>query len=140
MDTSDVHQPIPRAGRILVVAAVLCIAPGAGWVALSGGSPIDGPLVIGSLVTTAPLFYREAAAFTTACLATGWGLLTVSLLGALGGLFVLAPAGIVLLSAASRSRPRPHLLPLLLGILVAASTIGLIGWVVAEPWIAPFFQ
>ncbi|GAA1406769.1 hypothetical protein GCM10009639_54950 [Kitasatospora putterlickiae] len=133
-------RSVPRAGRVLAVAATLCGAPAVLWVVLVGGSLIDGPLVLGSLGAAAPLLARDATAFRTACLVFGWGLLAVSVLGALIGLFVLAPAGVVLLTAASRARPEPRCLPLLLGTLVATATLGFAGWRFGTTSIAPYFQ
>ncbi|MFB7618069.1 hypothetical protein [Kitasatospora sp. NPDC056181] len=140
METSSVRRSVPRAGRVLAVAAALCAAPAVAWVVLVGGSLIDGPLVLGSLAATAPLFARDAAGFRRVCLATGWGLLAVSVLGFLFALFVLAPAGVVLLAAASRSRPEPRRLPLLIGALTASVTLGFAGWAAGAVWIAPYFQ
>ncbi|MEV7941925.1 hypothetical protein AB0O82_38145 [Kitasatospora sp. NPDC088264] len=140
METLSVHRSVPRAGRVLAVAAALCAAPAVVWVILVGGSLIDGPLVLGSLAAAAPLFARDAVNFRTACLVFGWGLLAVSALGTPFGLFVLAPAGVVLLTAASRARPEPRRLPLLLGALVATATLGFAGWAAGTIWIAPYFQ
>lgn len=137
---SATRRRVPRAARVLAVLAVVCAAPALAWVVVVGGSFIDGPLVLGSLATAVPLFTRDAATFRTACLATGWAVLVLSALGFLFGLFALTPAGIVLLTAGSRSHPGPRRLPLLVGGLVSATALGLAGWVIGQSWVAPYFR
>nr|BEK71090.1 hypothetical protein KPHV_83170 [Kitasatospora purpeofusca] len=137
METLSVGRPVPRAGWVLAVAAALCAAPvlvlGVLWVKTLVGLP----LILLSLAAAAPLLSQDCTDFRPACLVFGWGLLAVSVLGAVLGLFVLAPSGIVLLTAASRARPEPRRLPLLIGALVATATLGFIGWAVGTVWIAP---
>ncbi|MEV7188240.1 hypothetical protein [Kitasatospora sp. NPDC093102] len=140
METASARRRVPRTARVLAVLAMLCTAPALAWAAGGDKSFIGDPLVFGSLVTTAPLFTRDADTFRTACRLTGWGVLAFSALGFLSGLFLLTPAGIVFLAAGSRSRPEPRRLPLLVGGLVTAATLGFAGWMIGEIWIAPYFQ
>ncbi|MGW3181683.1 hypothetical protein ACWDD9_20650 [Kitasatospora sp. NPDC001119] len=140
VDTSGVCRPVPRAARVLVVLAMLCTAPALVWAAASGGTFLDGPLMLGSLVTPVPLLARSADNFRAACRVTGWGVLALSAVGFLFGLFVLAPVGIVLLAAASRSCPGSRRLPLLVGTLVPVVTLGLAGWVFGPLLIGPYFR
>ncbi|MER7585647.1 hypothetical protein [Kitasatospora sp. NPDC097691] len=134
------RRPVPRAARVLVVLAIPCAAPAMGWLVFSHGTVIDGPLMLGPLMTAAPQFARAADDFRTACLVNGWGLLGIGGIGFIFGLFVLMPAGIVLLAAASPTRPRPRRFPVLVGGVVSAVTLGLAGWVLGPVWIGPYFQ
>ncbi|MFD7416553.1 hypothetical protein ACFVZ3_31250 [Kitasatospora purpeofusca] len=105
-------------------------------------SLIGMPLILGSLAAAVPLLARDCTDFRPACLVFGCGLLALPFLSVLFGIFtlVLAPAGIVLLTAASCTRPEPGRLPLLIGTLVSATTLGFAGWTIGIPWIAPYFQ
>ncbi|WP_435652062.1 hypothetical protein [Kitasatospora purpeofusca] len=98
------------------------------------------PLILGSLAAAVPLLARDCTDFRPACLVFGCGLLGFSLLGLPFGMLMLAPAGIVLLTAASCTRPEPGRLPLLVGTLVSATTLGFTGWTIGIPWIAAYFQ
>ncbi|WP_380283971.1 hypothetical protein [Kitasatospora purpeofusca] len=134
------RDSVPRSARVLAVLAVLCAAPAVFWVAAVGGSVIDGGLVVGALVAAAPLLARKAADFRVYCLVAGWVLLAFSVLGFLSGLFVLAPAGVILLAAGSRARPGSHRLAVLAGGTVSVVTLGLAGWAIGQTWISPHFQ
>ncbi|PJN29401.1 hypothetical protein CG736_02320 [Kitasatospora sp. CB02891] len=123
-----------------MVLATLCAAPGVLWVVLVGGSGIDFGLVLGALAAAAPLLARDVATFRTACLTMSCAVLGIAVLGFLFGLFVLLPAGLVLLTAASRARPEPRPGPLALGVLVSTVTLGLAGWLIGEAWVAPLFR
>ncbi|MEV6971996.1 hypothetical protein [Kitasatospora sp. NPDC093806] len=140
METLSVSRPVPRAGRVLAVAAALCAAPALVLGVLFVESLIGIPLILGSLAAAAPLLSQDCTDFRPACLVFGWGLLAVSVLGAPLGLIVLTPASVVLLTAASRARPEPRRLPLLLGALVATATLGSVAWAVGVTWIAPYFR
>ncbi|MCG6495227.1 hypothetical protein [Kitasatospora sp. A2-31] len=113
--------------------ATLCAAPTLAWVAVGGGTFIDGPLVLGSLATPAPLFARDADNFRTACRIVGCGVLAGSAVGLLFGMFMLVPAGVVLLAAASRSRPGSPRLPMPAGAVVLLVTLVLAGWAFGRP-------
>ncbi|MED7947493.1 hypothetical protein [Streptomyces sp. BE303] len=141
MDSTSVRRPVPRSGWVFLVLAMLCTAPAVVWL-VNGvwASLIGPPLVLGTLAVGIPLFARESEDFRGACLAVGWCLVVLSVLGSVFGLFVLTPPGIVLLAAASRSRPEPRHLPLAIGALVSAATLGFAGWAIVETWIAPHFQ
>ncbi len=132
--------PIPRAGRILAVAAALCAAPAVIWGVQSFETVFGMPMILGSLAAAVPLLARDSADFRPACLVFGCGLLALSVLSLPLRMFTLAPAGIVLLTAASCTRPEPGRLPLLIGTLVSATTLGFAGWTIGIPWIAPYFQ
>ncbi|MER7708642.1 hypothetical protein ABTX81_37905 [Kitasatospora sp. NPDC097605] len=134
------QDSVPRGARVLAVLAVLCAAPAVFWVVDVGGSVIDGGLVVGALVAAAPLLARKAADFQVYCLVAGWALLAFSTLGFFTGLFVLAPAGVVLLAAGRRARPGSHRLAALAGGTVSAVTLGLAGWAIGQIWISPYFQ
>lgn len=140
MEISDVRRRVPRAARVLAVLAVLCVAPAVVWVASGSGTFIAAPLLLGSLATVVPLVTRDVDSFRMACRATGWGLIVVSAVGFLFGCFVLMPAGIVLVAAGSQSRPGSHRLPLLVGGLVSAATVGFAAWVLGPILIAPHFR
>ncbi|MDY0816236.1 hypothetical protein [Kitasatospora purpeofusca] len=100
------------------------------------------PLILGSLAAAVPLLARDCTDFRPACLVFGCGLLALPVFSILFGPFTLTlvPAGIVLLIAASYTRPEPGRLPLLIGTLVSAATLGYAGWTIGIPWIAPYFQ
>ncbi|MFI9787468.1 hypothetical protein ACIHEI_28775 [Kitasatospora sp. NPDC051984] len=135
VDTVEQSDRVPRSGRILAALAVLCAAPAVFWIVVYvPGAPFDGMVGLGAAATTAPLFTRDAAAFRTSCLITGWALFAVSVLGFLFALFVLMPASFVLLIAASQARPRPPRLPMTYGIVVSAATLGFAGWALGTPF------
>ncbi|WP_327075587.1 hypothetical protein OG196_43475 (plasmid) [Kitasatospora purpeofusca] len=105
-------------------------------------SLIGIPLILGSLAAAIPLLTRDSTDFRPVCLVFGCGMLALPFFGLLFGPFTLAlvPAGIVLLTAASCTHPEPGRLPLLIGTLVSATTLGFAGWTIGIPWIAPYFQ
>ncbi|MFE6750792.1 hypothetical protein ACFVGM_33410 [Kitasatospora purpeofusca] len=120
------------------MAAALCAAPAMFWGVQAFDSLIGMPLILGSLSAAVPLLARDSTDFRPACLVFGCGLLALPLLGVLFGMvtLMLVPAGIVLLAAASCTRPEPGRLPLLIGTLVSAVTLGFAGWTIGIPWIA----
>ncbi|WP_149030628.1 hypothetical protein [Kitasatospora sp. MBT66] len=98
------------------------------------------PMILGSLSAAVPLLARDSTDFRPACLVFGCGLLAFSVLVLPYRMFTLAPAGIVLLTAASCTRPEPGRLPLLIGTLVSATTLGFAGWDIGTTWTAPWSQ
>ncbi|MFF0295167.1 hypothetical protein ACFYST_18145 [Kitasatospora sp. NPDC004614] len=108
--------------------AVLCAAPVVLWVVLIDAWTMGGPLVLGAVTTAVPLFAREAANFWTGCVIIGWILFAVSVLGCIFGLFLLMPASIVLLAAATQADPQAPRLPMYVGIVITAATLGFVCW------------
>ncbi|MFF0390567.1 hypothetical protein ACFYS8_18030 [Kitasatospora sp. NPDC004615] len=128
VDTTERPDPVPRAARFTAVLAVLCAAPVVLWVVLIDAWTMGGPLVLGAVTTAVPLFAREAANFWTGCVIIGWILFAVSVLGCIFGLFLLMPASIVLLAAATQADPQAPRLPMYVGIVITAATLGFVCW------------
>ncbi|MFD4907308.1 hypothetical protein [Kitasatospora purpeofusca] len=122
------------------MAAALCAAPAMIWGVHYFETFIGIPLILGSLAAAVPLLARDCTDFRPACLVFGCGLLALSIPLFLYRMFMLAPAGIVLLAAASCTRPEPGRLPLLIGTLVSAINLAFAGWAIGIHWIAPYFQ
>ncbi|MFB7950246.1 hypothetical protein ACFC6L_35680 [Kitasatospora phosalacinea] len=107
--------------RALAATAVPCAAVWLLWpVAEDGEVLLSVLLAVPSLLVLLPWRARTGEGFADCCWAVGWLLAGSSVVGAPFGLFLLLPAGVLLLAAGFRARPGSGRLPVVLGWTAAA--------------------
>ncbi|MFF4344901.1 hypothetical protein ACFY00_33890 [Kitasatospora sp. NPDC001540] len=107
--------------RALAAAAVPCAVLWLLWPVVEDGEVLLPVLLAApSLLVLLPWRARTEEGFADCCWAVGWLLAGAGVLGAPFGLFLLSPAGSVLLAAGFRARPGSGRLPGVLGWTAAA--------------------
>ncbi|MEU1288297.1 hypothetical protein [Kitasatospora sp. NPDC005856] len=131
--------PVPTGARVMAAVATLCALPFAVWW-IAVGSGMSGGLAVGTVATLLPQLAVRAAGFRWACWVVAAVLLATSVVGLLLGLFLLAPAALVLLPAGARSSARAGCLSTVLGGAFAFVTLAGTGTVFVQSWVAPQFR
>ncbi|MFG2819784.1 hypothetical protein ACGFX4_10190 [Kitasatospora sp. NPDC048365] len=132
-------MPVPRGARVLGVLATLSGLPFVVWWYAIGAYQ-GGLLVVMTLLTLAPQVARRARDFRVACWTVAGLLLVASLLGALLGWFLMAPAALVLVAAGARSGARAGWVAQLAGGAVAFMVYAGMGTALYRSVVEPYFQ